>query len=78
MLASTIRAPSSARSRGSTALTVALVPTGMKQGVSTTPCGVVEPAGAGAPVARLDGEREALSAHPARLPQSASIASPKL
>ena len=33
--------PNSCKSRGNTALTVPCVPTGMKQGVSTTPCGVV-------------------------------------
>ena len=35
-----IWAPTSTRSSGSSALTVAFVPTGMKTGVSTTPCGV--------------------------------------
>src|SRR5215213_3863371 len=35
-----MRAPISARSRGSTPLTVARVPTGMNTGVSTGPCGV--------------------------------------
>ncbi len=40
MLASTTWAPTARSVGGSTALTVALVPTGMKQGVSTSPCGV--------------------------------------
>src|SRR3954468_13926411 len=35
-----MRAPISARSRGSTPFTVARVPTGMNTGVSTGPCGV--------------------------------------
>ena len=50
---------SRARSRCSTAFTAAAVPTGMKTGVSTSPCGVVQAARAGAPVARVDREREA-------------------
>ena len=40
MLARMIWAPTSRRSSGSSALTVALVPTGMNIGVSTEPCGV--------------------------------------
>jgi hypothetical protein len=35
-----ICAPASSRSRRVTALTAAAVPTGMKAGVSTAPCGV--------------------------------------
>ena len=40
MLARMMLRPTSRRSSGSSALTVALVPTGMKMGVSTTPWGV--------------------------------------
>ena len=41
VFARTIVAPTSSRSSGSSALTVAFVPTGMNCGVSTTPCGSV-------------------------------------
>ena len=40
MLPSTISAPSARSSSGSTHLTVAFVPTGMKAGVRTSPCAV--------------------------------------
>ena len=43
---------------GVIALTVPLVPTGMKQGVRTRPRGVSRQARPGVAVARLDGERE--------------------
>ena len=70
MLASMIEAPTSTRSSGWRALTVAFVPTGMNWGVSTTPCAELEAAeaGPGAPVGRRrddDLERRRSAAHSA-------------
>jgi len=48
-LARIIVAPASRRSRGSSVFTVACVPTGMKAGVSTGPCGVTKTPARAAP-----------------------------
>ena len=61
MLARTIDAPAAATSSGCSALIVALVPTGMNCGVSTTPWGSVrrpEPGAGGAIGGRRDEELE--------------------